>query len=159
MKYHYSHSNDEQKQFIEKMIDRDIAALANDIVELIQKTNECWFEDVANLEEYRCGECGETAEYRDGEVRQQCRCGLAQVEDPEWWPAEDSYMEPQQQEIMQWFLLANDWIADKLEAIGEPILTWETQKFWGRTCCGQSIALDPTWWNIYQGALKNYADK
>ena len=158
MKYHYSNSNDKQKEFIENRIDRDIARLANDVVELIQKTNECWFEDVANREEYRCGECGETAKYRNGKVMQQCRCNLAEDEDPDWVYPEELDMEPEQQEIMQWFILSDGWIADKLEGIGEPVLTWENQKFWGRTCCGQNVVLDPTWWNIYQDALERYAD-
>jgi hypothetical protein len=42
------------------------------------------------------------------------------------------------QEIFQWFLMSEE-IINQLHKRGEPILNG---KYWGRTCCGQSIELD-----------------
>jgi hypothetical protein len=58
----------------------------------------------------------------------------------EWWPVEDSYL------------------AEQLKDYGEPILDNDYGTWWGRTCTGQSIKLDPTFWEIFQDALqKGYA--
>lgn len=59
----------------------------------------------------------------------------------EWWPVEDSYL------------------VEQLKEIGEPILDNDYGTWWGRTCTGQSIELDPTFWAIFQDALqKGYGD-
>jgi len=54
------------------------------------------------------------------------------------------------QEIMQWFVVS-EYLAEKLESIGEPILSTDSHKLWGRTCYGQSLELDGTFQEIYRG--------
>jgi hypothetical protein len=44
-------------------------------------------------------------------------------------------------EIYEWWLVS-DWLLDKLEAEGEPVLRTDYGDWWGRTCTGQAIALD-----------------
>lgn len=59
----------------------------------------------------------------------------------EWWPVEDSYL------------------AEQLKEIGEPILDNNYGTWWGRTCTGQCIELDPTFWEVFQDALqRGYGD-
>lgn len=45
------------------------------------------------------------------------------------------------QAIYEWWLVT-DWLAQKLKACGEPILTNAYGLWWGRTCSGQAIYLD-----------------
>jgi len=49
--------------------------------------------------------------------------------------------EPEPQEIYQWWIVS-DWLADKLEQHGEPVLRNNFGVWWGRTCCGQAIESD-----------------
>lgn len=52
------------------------------------------------------------------------------------------------QEIFEWWLITT-WAANHLDEIGEPLLVTDYGTWWGRTCTGQSIALDPTFYEIY----------
>lgn len=45
------------------------------------------------------------------------------------------------QDIFEWWVIT-DWLANKLEAYGEPILRSDYETWWGRTCSGQSISMD-----------------
>jgi hypothetical protein len=45
------------------------------------------------------------------------------------------------QEIYEWWVVSN-WLAEKLEEKGEPILKNEYGIWWGRTCTGQAIYID-----------------
>ena len=53
------------------------------------------------------------------------------------------------QEIFQWYLV-DDYQAEKLIEIGEPVLKTESNNLWGRTCCGQAIILDGTFQRIHK---------
>jgi hypothetical protein len=68
-----------------------------------------------------------------------------------WWEDVVNYYDSddEPQDIMQWFIVSN-WLAGKLEAIGEPVLHTDSCTLWGRTCCGQSIELDGTIQKIYR---------
>ncbi|MEN6534497.1 MAG: hypothetical protein ABFD89_12590 [Bryobacteraceae bacterium] len=75
----------------------------------------------------------------------------------DWRQAVRDHAEPA--EIFEWWALSNSFIVDELRALGEPILDNDYGTWWGRTCTGQSISLDPTFWDIFQDALqKGYAD-
>jgi hypothetical protein len=54
------------------------------------------------------------------------------------------------QEIFEWYLIDDDYIANKLIELREPVIVSPFGRWWGRTCTGQSIILDPTFWTIYQ---------
>jgi hypothetical protein len=68
-------------------------------------------------------------------------CGAQDTEGPCCADNPDGETEPQ--EIFEWWLVT-DWLADKLSAIGEPVLRSDYGTWWGRTCTGQSIMLDGT---------------
>jgi len=59
------------------------------------------------------------------------------------------------QEIYEWYLLTDNFIRKELLKLGEPILDTAYGCWWGRTCTGQNIVLDPTFWIIYQDII-NY---
>jgi hypothetical protein len=55
------------------------------------------------------------------------------------------------QEIFEWWL-CSDWLLEKLEQQGEPILKTPWGTWWGRTTMGQAIALDAVISKIYEEA-------
>ena len=61
---------------------------------------------------------------------------------------EARYRGEDMQEIFEWWL-CDDWMLEKLEERGEPILKTDFGSWWGRTCTGQAILLDSVIENIY----------
>jgi len=59
------------------------------------------------------------------------------------------------QEVFEHWL-CSDWLINKLKEQEEPILETDLETWWGRTCTGQSIALDP---NIQLLAYENSYDE
>ena len=67
-------------------------------------------------------------------------------DDPEYWASAlqalvEDHAEPA--EIYEWWAV-NDWLAEKLEEIGEPVLSNSYGHWWGRTCTGQAMIMDGT---------------
>jgi len=56
------------------------------------------------------------------------------------------------QEIYEWWQ-ADEWLLDKLEAKGEPVLRSDYGNWWGRTCMGQAIYLDYVVEEIYKETI------
>jgi hypothetical protein len=56
------------------------------------------------------------------------------------------------QEIYEWWPITDHGLVSRLRAMGQPVIDNEYGEWWGRTCSGQSISLDPTFWTIYQDA-------
>lgn len=56
----------------------------------------------------------------------------------------------EEREIMQWYFINDNWTREKLIGLGEPVLDSDFGAWWGRTCHGQAIIQDPTFWNIYK---------
>lgn len=57
------------------------------------------------------------------------------------------------QEIFEWWI-CSDWLIERLEEKGEPILKTDNGDWWGRTCTGQAILLDSVIEEIYTGMKK-----
>ena len=57
------------------------------------------------------------------------------------------------QEIFEWHI-CSDWLIEKLEKRGQPILRTDWGDWWGRTGTGQSIYLDGIIEDIYQELKK-----
>jgi hypothetical protein len=67
-------------------------------------------------------------------------------DDPEYWTNQlqalvEDHAEPA--EIYEWWAV-NDWLAAKLNAINEPVLSNSYGHWWGRTCSGQAMIMDGT---------------
>ena len=54
-----------------------------------------------------------------------------------------------EKEIFEWWLV-DDWMLDKLEEAGEPVLRTDYENWWGRTCSGQAVYLDSIMQKIYE---------
>ncbi len=53
------------------------------------------------------------------------------------------------EEIFEWWQ-ADEWLLNKLEAKGEPVLRSDYGNWWGRTCTGQAIHMDAIIEEIYK---------
>lgn len=108
--------------------------------------------DIANYYVFKCPECGASQnEPFDSEpidpknesfaTPMHYKCYECQAEfekEPESEP----------QEIYEWWL-CSDWLLEKLEARGEPVLHSDLGDWWGRTCSGQAISMDSVIKDIY----------
>lgn len=137
---------------LQKFVDREIYACQSSLVEEMLlcsdklSRSECSlpeFEDIRNYYIYTCPECGDsetTSSFelvtdksrKKGEIEYCCpSCKKELEEEPEL----------EHQEIFEWWL-CSDWLLDKLEERGQPVLRSDLGSWWGRTCTGQSIILD-----------------
>jgi len=124
----YNNSTAKQKAHIDRMIEQDIYCNINDIVDRLE------------IYEYLENECIETCRYCGAENEEECECGSY----------DGTYNEPLE------FYFVSKWLADRLYEIGEPVVRQFTGKaIWGRTCSGQAIALDDTFWEVFQDGVQN----
>lgn len=59
-------------------------------------------------------------------------------------------LDQEAQDIYEWWLVT-DWMYEKLQEIGEPVLEWGSLNIWGRGCSGQAILLDYSISKICEG--------
>ena len=138
-KINYNNATKEQRAYIEAIINREILANQSSLVDWLFEKNMLSYEDLENLCPRYCPDCGRDFTVNDENTDTCEYCN-------------DNRDKPQ--DIMQWFLV-DTYMADKLKSIGEPVLyTPDTNdQWWGRTCCGQAISLDPTFWDLFQDGL------
>jgi hypothetical protein len=139
-------------------------------------------DDIENSYEHKCPECGEAAEKQDDVnwcpdcnriLRQDdckhwnCDCEFDKEDEDRPWHrdegdvwrctccdwASDEEPETEPVEIYEWYLITDSWIAGQLKELGQPMLDNDYGTWWGRTCTGQAIALDPTFWTILQDSV------
>lgn len=84
------------------------------------------FEDIENLYEYKCPECGEG--YQEEEQAKECCNSEEEIENGP-------------QEIYEWWIVS-EFLYRKLKEKGYPVLEWGNNYYWARTCTGQAILLD-----------------
>ena len=113
---------------------REVIANQTMLVEWLFSNGQFVIDDIENLYSQTdvctgtCGECGlEDQKLDEDEVCTDCQVP---------------------QEIFEWWLVT-DWLAEKLQEHGEPILTNDYGTWWGRTCTGQAIYLDGVIESIY----------
>ena len=158
MNIHYGNSTDAQKQFIENRIHSMLGPCQSMLVDglFFKDERHCdrTLDDCVNLFVPVCPECGELAIMVGGEWEKDCRCKPA---NPDYFgetvAAKDWDTEPQ--EVFEWWCIRDPWLQEKLIGIGEVVLDNDYGTWWGRTCTGQSIICDPTFWDIFQEGLKD----
>lgn len=139
----YNTDSQVNQRILAKVVE-GIKFCVNDMVEYILKTAHLCShrdadppfteDDIENLYEYNCTECGETLEYSDDEKIIICPNCNAQFD--------DIYdCDIRQKEVYQWFIV-DKWFADKLRKQNEVIIETLSNYIWGRTCFGQMIYMD-----------------
>jgi len=112
------------------------------------------YEEIENLYEYKCPECGEvfnpddncSEREKDAQSVFTCpNCGKV-------YESQDD-LENEPQEIFEWWIVST-YLYRKLKDKGEPVLEWGNNNYWGRTCSGQAIMLDGVISEICEEAVK-----
>ena len=109
---------------------REVLTCQSVLVEELLKNGTLNYEDITNLQ--KTDEMLEDDGYETAEEKEKARDN-----------GEDT------QEIFEWWIVSN-WLLEKLEAHGEPVLKTELGDWWGRTCTGQAILLDSVIETIYK---------
>lgn len=175
---HYGNASPAQRRFILRMIAQDLAKCQSALVDALlanESVDGFSYDDICNAYERVCPECGspmreavrdmciwcekewdkcacgdgkDTGNRNDEADVWVCEgCGHIQFDDPEY----------EVQEIYEWWLLSSSSVAEDLKELGEPVLDNDYGEWWGRTCTGQSVELDPTFWRMYQDVLRDKA--
>ncbi|MCH9735567.1 MAG: hypothetical protein K0U78_13610 [Actinomycetia bacterium] len=144
-----------REQIINRLIDREVMTLANELVEHLGRDDTApFFEQLLDLDTTL--DLSEPPEgYRVDKQANGCwmfqRVGEEATSGWEEYDTEeqavraaydDAEEDPIAQEVFQHWLVS-DWLAEKLEAIGAPIARDVLGlNIWGRTECGQSLHYD-----------------
>jgi hypothetical protein len=160
------------KQWVERTIEQDVYCLQNFVGELMSEayeagvvggkfaydnlSNGClfpecgdfpggtWQEHAAYLESLR--KKIDAASDEDEATR--LSGILAELED----------LEPEPQEIFQWFAISQ-WLYEHFLNLGEPVLALDDTNFWwGRTTCGQALSTDSVWQTLYTQLEREHAE-
>lgn len=91
------------------------------------------YEDIVNLYDDKCPECGEVLGSTKDQNEKGIKCPYCKERFDE--------SEQEAKEIYEWWIVT-EWLAKKLQDKGEAILDWGNNFYWGRTCTGQAILLD-----------------
>jgi len=70
----------------------------------------------------------------------------------EGFTSEDIENTLRDKETFEWWLCSS-WLCDALRDMGEIVIDNDYGCWWGRSCTGQAIALDATFWEIFQNGL------
>ena len=62
-------------------------------------------------------------------------------------------------EIFEWYSITSSFVRRALLKQGEAVLQTDYGDWWGRSCTGQAILLDHTFWDIYQEGVQNVAER
>jgi hypothetical protein len=122
----------------EKLVSREIVTCFSYEMEQILALNDSTmvtWDDIENGYYEACPHCGEEVEWEECEEEGKC------IECSEELFENDLESEPQ--EIMEWWIVSKFWY-EKVRDMGQPVLEWGNNYYWGRCGTGQAILLDGT---------------
>lgn len=97
------------------------------------------YEDIENMYEYKCPECGEG--FTDLDEFKPDENDFYWGECPSCEHKLDHEPENEPQEVYEWWIVT-EFLYKKLKERGQVVLEWGNNCYWGRTSSGQAIALD-----------------
>lgn len=148
---HFGNATDKQRAAMDERIRQSVFCQSGLVNSLLQsEAGAEWgysVDSVRGLWRPVCPECGGPVTVDDD---------AAACDDCGWNGSRDG-CEEEAQEVYEWWLLTEDgaFLAEALEDAGEVILEADGGFYWGRTCTGQSISLDPTFWEVWQSWIVN----
>lgn len=134
---HYGNSNNAQKQYIESRISQELGNCQSMLVEMLFEKEIFQYDDIENFY-FTYKQAKENGMLNDDVT-------------------EETY-ESEPQDIFEWWPINDSMLKDELLEQGEPVLSTNYGDWWGRTCTGQAISLDPTFWDIFQESVQNIKD-
>ena len=99
------------------------------------------YEDIENMYEYRCPECGEGFAEVEKFDNDDMEKGKFLFRCPSCKAYFDEEPENEPQEVFEWWIVT-EYLYDKLKEKGHPVLEWGNNYYWGRCTTGQAIVLD-----------------
>ena len=108
------------------------------------------YEDIENLYEYKCPECGggyhelKSLQNDNDDLFHCSNCDKTFEDEPENEP----------QEILEWWIV-DSWLLARLKERGEPVLDNDWGEWWGRCTSGQAIFMD----GVIEGIYSEYNEK
>ena len=138
---------------VEDFVNREVLQNMSMLIEDMDNKGMIEPEEVENLYEYRCPNCGH------GETDFQ-KFETIFIDEKEHFVCPscnykfetDIDMEPK--EIYEWYLVSN-WLYERLKQNDEVVYAYNDYNyFWGRTCTGQAICLDSVIKKIYKETMK-----
>lgn len=119
-------TQEEKRAFVQNNI---IFNQSNLVGELLDK-DVFSMDDVENYYYIQCSECGGEV---DGETCINC--------DTHFTTEERNNLDLQAEDVLEWYLV-DDWMAGRLQDVGECVLNTDFGAWWGRTCSGQAVYMD-----------------
>ena len=141
---HYGNASSKQREYVESKIRQELGSCQSTLVEGAFKAEFFSYDDIQNI--YTSWDPGKkgTCEHCDEEEMLHYDYDCCES----CW---DNYEQSEHiQEIFEWWPLESSFLVEDLLKMGEPVLSNDYGDWWGRTCTGQSISLDPTFWSIFQ---------
>ena len=68
------------------------------------------------------------------------------------------YLEEESPEVYEWWVINHSLVAQRLQNVGELVLSNGNNYWWGRQTTQQRISLDSTWWQMFQEPVAFLAD-
>ena len=137
-------TDSEKQQAVEGFVRSEVYVCQSILIEELLKKEIFSFDDIQNL-----------YQSFDGKLIRpntcySCKLSFASL-DSETGECKDCFEENQTaQDIFEWWVVS-DWLAQKLQEQGEPIIENDFGTWWGRTCSGQAIYMDGVINEIYDG--------
>lgn len=172
---HYGNSNRDQREFVESRIRASVNLCSSLVDDLLKADGEgkglkgFSYDDIQNVysdpSKWSAEKCAEYLEERKGKTEAASIIADAHKNHGEGDSFDaDGYLEEIRDvcrdlanedpaEIYEWWEITDSWIADALKDMGECYIDNDYGFYWGRTCTGQAISLDPTFWTILQDHL------
>ncbi|HDK7195006.1 TPA: hypothetical protein PTV74_003313 [Clostridium botulinum] len=147
--------NNKMQERIENIIENEVLVCQSSLVEKLLESEIVYCDDIENMYINNSEEIEELQnkieELEDKEeLTEQEESEIEELEN-KIEELEEEQEEPQ--EIFEWWVVSN-WLANKLEQYGEPILNSDYGTWWGRTCTGQALKLDYIFQQIVEDIFK-----
>jgi len=145
---HYGNATFRQREYVETRIHSELFAHQSALMDTLLKSNMEGFsiDDVENIyldpSDWDLEQC---REYCDEHGIDAINGGLT-----DWRGTIRDNAAPQ--ETYEWWL-CSAWMCERLRAMGEVVIDNDYGCWWGRSCTGQAIVLDPTFWVMFQGDI------
>ena len=136
----------EKQRELENFVSREVYYCQSMLVDEMLKREVFSYEDIINLYEYKCPDYGYGYQSIGDFGNETKREG--EFHCPSCDKVFDKEPENEAQEIFEWWLCSN-WLLEKLEAKGEPILRNDFGDWWGRCTTGQAICMDGVIKRVY----------
>lgn len=146
---YYGNASQKQREYIEAKIRQELGGCQSMLVSGALEKGFFQMEDIQNpFEPWMAGDRGTCEHCNDDKNILHCDYDCCE----NCW---EQYEQSEHfQEIFEWWPIESSFLVEDLLKMGEPVLSNDYGDWWGRTCTGQSISLDPTFWDIFQEHIK-----